>query len=76
MSQADIDKLHGHLKTLDAESARQVKGGKQIQESAVKRLAAVEKRLGEIHPMSEPDEYQQLTEEKGVLQQVIGAARR
>ena len=76
MSQADIDKLHGHLKALDAEASRQVKSGKQIDAAAAKRLAAVEKRLGEIHPMSEPDEYQQLTEEKGVLQQVIGVARR
>jgi hypothetical protein len=76
MSQADIDKLHGHLKTLDAESARQVKGEKQITESAEKRLAKIEKRLGEIHAMSEPDEYQRLMLEKGVLQQVLGTARR
>ena len=76
MSQADIDKLHGHLKTLDAESARQGKGEKQIIESATKKLAATVKRLGEIHPMSEPDEYQRLLQEKGVLQQVIGVARR
>jgi hypothetical protein len=72
MSQADIDKLHGHLTDLNSESARQVKGSKQINESAVKMLAAVEKRLAEIHPMSESDEYQHLMQEKGVLQQVIG----
>ncbi len=76
MSQADIDKLHGHLKTLDDEAARQVKGGKQITESASKKLAETVKRLGEIHPMSEPDEYQQLLEEKGVLEQVLGQTHR
>jgi hypothetical protein len=76
MSQADIDKLHQHLNTLEAESARQAKGEKQINQAATKRLAAVEKRLGEIKPMSEPDEYQQLLEEKGILQQMLGAANR
>jgi len=76
MSQADIDKLHGHLKDLDGETARQVKGGKQIQDAAVKKLAAIEQRLGEIKPMTESDEYQHLLEEKGVLQQVVGQAPR
>jgi hypothetical protein len=76
VSQADIDKLHGHLKTLDGEAARQVKGGKQITEAAAKKLAATVKRLAEIKPMSEPDEYQQLLEEKGVLEQVLGTPNR
>ena len=76
MSQANIDKLHRHLGELDTEAARQTKGAKQIHESAVKKLAEVEKRLGEIHGMSDPEEYQQLLLEKGVLQQVIGQAPR
>ncbi len=74
MSQADIDKLHRHLATLDGESARQVKHAKQIHESAAKALAAVEKRLAEIRPMTDSTEYQRLMEEKGVLQQVIAQA--
>jgi hypothetical protein len=72
VSQADIDKLHRQLGELEGESGRQKKGAKQIQAAAVKKLAEIEKKLSELEPMTNTDEYKELLLEKGILQQVIG----
>ena len=76
MSQSDIDKLHGHLAELESETKRQQGGAKEIHKATVAMLAAVEKRLGEIHGLTDKEEYQHLLQEKGVLQQVLGQSSR
>jgi hypothetical protein len=74
MSEQAINKLHANLATLQGETGRQKKAAAHILSSAEKMLEGVDKRLAEIHPMTDGDEYQRLLEEKGVLQQVIQQA--
>lgn len=76
MSDAAIAKLHSQLASLAGESTRQQAHAKHILASAKKMLEGVEKRLAEIHGMTDGDEYQKLLVEKGTLQQVIEQASR
>jgi hypothetical protein len=70
MSEQQISKLHANLATLQGETARQKAAAKHILDSAEKMLEGVDKRLADIHPMTDGDEYQRLLQERGVLQQV------
>lgn len=76
MSEQQINKLHANLADLQGETGCQKAAAKHILDSAEKMLEGVDKRLAEIHPMTDGDEYQRLLEEKGVLQQTIEQARR
>jgi len=71
MSDAQIAKLHRDLATLQSGAARQQKHQKEIQGAAKKMLETVNQRLSEVKAFEEPDEYQSLLTEKGVLEQVL-----
>jgi len=71
MSDAQIAKLHRDLGTIQSESARQKKHQQHIQSAAKKMLETVNQRLSEVKAFEEPDEYQSLLTEKGVLEQVL-----
>lgn len=71
MSEANIAKLHRDLAALQGESQRQKSHQKQIQSAAQKKLETVTRRLSEITAFDKPTEYQDLMNEKGLLQQVL-----
>lgn len=71
MSDAQIAKLHRDLATLQGESSRQKKHQQEIQAAAKKQLESVTDQLSKLRAFDEPDEYERLTTEKGVLEQVL-----